>query len=369
MGDYILVYGKSENSFILGLPLSRQQVEQYNRKDRNGRFLTERLRQHGVAERREDVPSLYFPIFYNKREDKISTSPRKGYTIKILPILPEGGDGRWIWSKEKVEKDKDFIEIRQVKRNGGYIYDAFFKKYLKKDTRAKLPSIWQENDFRTEIGTKELKEIFGRSKVFPYPKPVNTILRIIAASTTSSDIILDSFAGSGTTAHAVLEQNAKDNGNRKFILVEMESYANRITAERVRRVIKRGKLKAGFTYYKLGVPIDADSILSGKLPSYKEFARYVFYLATGKNHPDEKKIKEIDYFVGRSGDESVHLLYKNDLNVLRTLAITLEWATKINKRNKGKKVVYAPACFLDDETLTKFNIQFVSIPYNLFERK
>jgi adenine-specific DNA-methyltransferase len=142
-----------------------------------------------------------------------------------------------------------------------------------------------------------------------------------------------------------------------------------ITAERIKRVIKKENLKTGFTYYTLGPSIDADSILAGKLPTYEDFAKYAFYLATGKNHPDEKKIKENDYFVGKSGNESIYLLYKKDINVLKNLSITLDWAEQINKTNSGKKIVYAPACFLDDEYLEKFNIQFVSIPYNLLEKK
>lgn len=383
MGDYILVYGKTADTDLFGLPLSQNQIEQYKNSDKKGKFLTERLRQHGVAEKREDVPSLYFPIYFNDKKNKISTIKKLGYDIKILPILPEGGDGRWIWSKEKVEKDKEFIEIREVKRNGEYVYDAFFKKYLKDELRAKMPSIWTEKDFRTEIGTRELKELFGNEKIFPYPKPVNTILRLLVSSTSSSDIILDSFAGSGTTAHAVLNLNKEDGGNRKFILVQLPEriekdnpahkagfrYVHEITRERVKRVIKRDKTDVGFSYMKLGSQIDADSMLTGKLPTYKEFSKYVYYLATGKTMDNEKSINEKDYFVGKINGERVYLIYEKDKEKLKNLAITLEWAEKINRKNSGKKIVYAPACFLDEEYLEKFNIDFVSIPYNLFEKK
>ena len=92
-------------------------------------------------------------------------------------------------------------------------------------------------------------------------------------------------------AHAVLDLNNEDGYKRKFILVEMEDYADKITAERVRHAIKNDKQDVGFTYHTLGPAIDADTMLSGNLPTYNELAKYVFYLATGKNHPDEKKIK------------------------------------------------------------------------------
>jgi len=83
----------------------------------------------------------------------------------------------------------------------------------------------------------------------------------------------------------------------------------------------------------------------------------------------EKEIKEADYFVGKNGNESIYLIYEKDLEKLKNLAITLDWAEKTNKKNKNRKIVYAPACFLDDEYLEKYNISFVSIPYSLFEKK
>lgn len=180
--------------------------------------------------------------------------------------------------------------------------------------------------------------------------------------------MLDSFAGSGTTAHAVLDLNKEDGGNRKFVLVEMEDYANKTTAERVRRAVKKHAYDAGFTYNTLGPAIDAETLLGGKLPAYNEFAKYVYYLATGKNHPKESEIKETASFVGKAEHESIYLVYKQDMDALKKLAITLDWAQKTHEKDKGKKVVYAPACYLDDEALEQYNIKFVSIPYNLFER-
>ena len=133
---------------------------------------------------------------------------------------------------------------------------------------------------------RELEELFGGTRVFDYPKPVNLLKNLIQISTDPKDIVLDSFAGSGTTAHAVLDLNKEDEGHRKFILVEMEGYANKTTAERVRRASKKYGYDAGFTYYALGPAIDAETLLEGKkLPTFKEFAKYVYYLATGKNPP------------------------------------------------------------------------------------
>ena len=122
---------------------------------------------------------------------------------------------------------------------------------------------------------------------FVTPKPTRLIRRILQIATDPDSIVLDSFAGSGTTAHAVLAQNHEDGGNRRFILVECEDYADSLTAERVRRVInglptaKDDALKAGlggtFSFLELGQPMRQESLLDGShLPSWEKLASYVF---------------------------------------------------------------------------------------------
>lgn len=238
----------------------------------------------------------------------------------------------------------------------------------------------------TTEGKKELKVIFDLSDedgdLFDNPKPSVLIRTLLQLGSDNDSIILDSYAGSGTTGQAVLDLNKKDSGNRKFILVQLSEkieedtvaykagfrWIHEITRERAKKVIEKNKYKVGFTYSTLGSAIDAETILSGKLPTYKEFAKYVYYLATGKNYPDANGMKEDASFVGRTDSESIYLIYKQDADELKKLAITLDWAQKAHEKDKGEKIVYAPACYLDDEGLEQFNIKFVSIPYNLFER-
>src|SRR3989344_2091284 len=289
---------------------------------------------------------------------------------------------RYVWTQEFLEKEmKAGTEVSLSKKFGFNVLRA------DQNEKFKAPSnlISKENNVGTnEDASAELASLFDTEigKIFPYPKPVSLIKYLIAFYTKDDDIVLDSFAGSGTTAHAVLDKNKEDGGNRKFILVQLPEeikkeapaykmgfrWVHEITRERVKRVIAKNKYKTGFTYYTLGSSIDAESILTGKLPTYKEFAKYVYYLATGKNHPDEKKIKEEDSFVGKTDHQSVYLIYEKNVDSLKKLAITLDWAQKTHKKDSNKKIVYAPACYLDDEALEQFNIKFVSIPYNLFER-
>ncbi|KAA6337548.1 hypothetical protein EZS27_014381 [termite gut metagenome] len=207
-------------------------------------------------------------------------------------------------------------------------------------------------------------------------KNVELIKRIIKMITNKNDIVLDSFAGSGTTAHAVLELNKEDGGNRQFILVEQEDYANSITAERVRRVItdistaKNENLKKGlggtFSYFELGNAIEMESLLKGdNLPSYTEFARYLFYTATGEEF-NEKVIDPKIGFIGESTNYEVYLIYEPDVEWLKRNALTLN-ACKALPNFKGKqRLVFAPCKYVDDETCRNYRIDFCQLPYEIY---
>jgi len=299
--------------------------------------------------------------------------PIKGPDGRIYRVEhkdPKNKVARWRWSKETVEERYDELVFKWP-----YVYT----KNYEKDAFIPRSLLIDERFGRTRTGKTELKSIFGGSIIFEHPKPSRLIKHLLAISTEQDDIILDSFAGSGTTAHAVLALNKEDGGNRKFILVEMEDYADRITAERMRRVIKgvptakdenlKNGLGGSFTFVELGEAIDNEGILSGKrLPSFVDMARYVFYTATGKNI-NEKKIKESTGFIGETEEYEVYLLYKPNLEWLKTTALDLEKAKKIaGKKRSKKKLVFAPAKYLDEEALKELNIEFAQLPFGIYRR-
>ncbi|MEP7168230.1 MAG: site-specific DNA-methyltransferase [Bacteroidota bacterium] len=212
----------------------------------------------------------------------------------------------WRFSKEKIQ---ELINDNRIWFGEKGDNVPRLKRFLSEVKQGLVPvSIWEHNEVgHNQEARHELKEIFDE-EAFPFetPKPVRLLKRIIQIASNENDIILDSFAGSATTAHATLELNKFDAGSRKFILVEMEDYANKITAERIRRVIKGiktvkdEKLKKGlggtFSYFKLGKPIEMESILHGDtLPTYEELARYVYYTATGEEF-NEKHINKKNKF-------------------------------------------------------------------------
>ena len=214
---------------------------------------------------------------------------------------------------------------------------------------------------------------------FDYPKPISLYKYIISLVKRKNIRILDSFAGSATTAHAVLELNEEDGGNRKFILVEMEDYAKSTTAERVRRVIngtpdaKTEKLKAGlggtFSYFELGEPIEMENLLRGEnLPSYSEFARYLFYTATGEEF-NENAINPETGFIGESGNHEVYLFYQPDLEWLKQNALTLSMVNQLPPLKGKRRLIFAPVKYVDDETCRYFNIDFCQLPYEIYRIK
>ena len=247
-------------------------------------------------------------------------------------------------------------------------------KLYASEYKSKLPSVVELD---TRLGSYELKEIFSRrQRTFDYPKPSQLIRDIVSFSTDKDSIILDSFAGSGTTAHAVLALNKEDGGNRRFVLIECEDYVDSITAERVRRVIRgvpsaRDKsLKEGlggtFSYFKLGKPMRQESLLDGSnLPDYEKLASYLFFTATGEEFaPDQ--LRRDRWFVGRSRLYDVFLIYDADVEKLKEMALTLEVARKM-PRTKRDKLVFAPTKYLEPEFLHRYRITFQQLPFQIYE--
>ncbi|OGT68278.1 MAG: hypothetical protein A3H43_02885 [Gammaproteobacteria bacterium RIFCSPLOWO2_02_FULL_42_9] len=378
--EYTIVWAKQrdENLHLNEFDIDEEEMEKWE-EDEIGYFKRgANLKATGVNAPREKRPNLFFSIYVTKNDEILLEKRNKG-DAELLPI-DDNKEMSWRWSKDKISREPYNLIVA---RDGDDV--TVYKKQRPSlgDIPSKKPkSIFYKPEYSSGNGTAQLKSIFGK-KIFDNPKPVDLILDFLKIGSNKDSIVLDSFAGSGTTAHAVLDLNSEDEGKRKFVLVQLPEkieedrpayeagfrWVHEITRERVKRVIAKNKYKTGFTYYTLGSSIDAESILMGKLPTYKEFAKYVYYLATGKNHPDEKKIKEEYSFVGKTDHQSVYLVYEKNADALKKLAITLDWAQKTHKKDSNKKIVYAPACYLDDEALEQFNIKFVSIPYNLFERQ
>ena len=223
--DYLVVYSKNISK-VLFQKLDRDNeivLEHYKKSDDDGRkyYLKPLRAMGGQGETREARPKLYFGL----------TAPDNSV---VFPKLTDGGDGAWRWGETKIANEIQRIEW--VKGQNGWT--PYFRIYADSGEGRPPETIFYNIDVGSSRTAKaEIKQLFEGGSAFDTPKPIRLLQRVLEIATDDNSIILDSFAGSGTTAHAVLATNEKDGGNRKFILVECEDYADSLTAERVRRVI------------------------------------------------------------------------------------------------------------------------------------
>lgn len=253
-----------------------------------------------------------------------------------------------------------------------------------------MPSTWwrREDAGDNQEARREFRSTFGGTDVdFATPKPTRLIQRILQIATNPGDLVLDSFAGSGTTGHAVLQLNAAqpDAPPRRFILVEMEpTIASPITGERLRRAIEgytwQGQkdvtkrepgLGGGFRYCTLGPTLfDADGQIRGEV-AFADLARFVFFAETGQPLPAAGGASPLLGVAGAgAGARAVYLLYNGILrdktpaggNVLTRALLDLLPAPP---DFAGQRVVYAAACRLSPAHLRQANVVFRQIPYEL----
>lgn len=316
-------------------------------------------------------------------------------TVAVWPVTAKGKQCVWRQISERLQADweKGFIKISKNKSGSNqnqysvqYLPSGVIKKI--KDGKlevlghedgvptllfgenqtvgGQVPTIWSEKAFFTVNGTQTLKDIFPESpKTFDYPKSVALIESVVQAITKDADIILDSFAGSGTTAHAVLNMNKADGGHRKFILVEMGDYADSITAERVKRVIhgygegKKAVSGTGgdFSFYELGAPLMKDGFLNEDA-SEKAIRDYVYFMDTRENRTQEKA--DEPYFLGTHQGAAYYFYYKKG----EATVLSYDFLATV-KTEAESYVMYADSCLLSAEELSKYHITFKKIPRDI----
>lgn len=247
------------------------------------------------------------------------------------------------------------------------------KTYLYEKERGLTPeTLWFASSVSTnEKAKNELKSIFPEGIPFTTPKPHELIEEILRIASDKDSIILDSFAGSGTTAHAVLKMNQEDGGNRKFILVEMMDYAETITAERVRRVIHgygEGKKAVpgtggSFGYYELGEPLMVNNVLNESLP-IERIREYVWHMEQrGSSTPYQEVapiVKENPYLLGILEGTAVYFCYEREKEVCLDYALLRQLKTQAENY-----VIYADTCLLSAAELAKYKITFKKIPRDI----
>ena len=281
--EYLCIYGKTEFA-AGGMPLTEEQKLKFDKRDEKGNpYQLRDLRKRGRPDRREDRPNMFFPIYYNVERKECSLEPQAGW-IEILPLRGDGSDGRWRWGKDRVKQNLSILEPRYSHISGrwGIEHRVYLNPTLNpvcneddeeelEERVSKSKSFWMGGDLSSDVGRRQLKELFENA-YFDYPKSIGFIINTLYMGAEQDSIILDFFSGSATTAHSVMQLNAEDGGNRKFIMVQLPEetpedseafkagYKNicEIGKERIRRAGKKIKeehpeakdLDIGFRVFK-----------------------------------------------------------------------------------------------------------------------
>ena len=256
--DYVLVYSKNIDFDLSGIPLNEKDLTRFDNEDERGKYAYDQMRKTGSNDRREDRPKLFYPI----------ESPDGN---EVYPIAPAGYESCWRFERKTYERllSDNYILWKKTKRGEKEIWWPYVKYYL--EGRTKRPSpLWNDLDGNKKAA-RDVRILFDGKKIFDFPKPVPLIERCIqiVPNASDDDIILDFFAGSGSTAQAVISLNQKDNGKRRFICIQLpESVENgteaseagfeniaQIAKERIRRAGKLlnndGYLDTGFKSFSL----------------------------------------------------------------------------------------------------------------------
>ncbi len=377
--EYILVYGR--NSAKTALHGLSKGIEGYPLEDKGGRYASTDLT---VGMGKDARPGQFYQI----------KNPRTG---KVYDPNPERV---WRFFPETMQKVIGQDLIIWPDEVGGRMERPRYKTYYNPESEKPKPvSSWietstandreiaeQEADYDVTIlssgmnqeGGRLLQQIMG-TKVFAYPKPLSLIRSLIRAATRDKDIVMDSFGGTGTTGHAVMDMNAEDGGNRRFILVEMdENICRTVTRERLSRVIqgytvakaKGGKenvpgLGSGLRYCTLGASLFAESGDIGGEVCFADLAAHVFFTETGEPLPNRTNGKTP--LLGVCRGTAYYLLFNGILgdktsdggNVLTGALL------KTLPAHRGPKVVYGEGCRLSASRLKREGIVFRQIPYEV----
>ena len=358
--EYLLIYCKQNTS---GLKLESKDVSGNVFYDKWGEYVKGReLSKWGSESLRQDREEMWYPLF----------SPDKK---EVFPFRNDGKQGRWRWGKKNphiinILKDPEYAhwEIRpyddEITVNGEKERWFPFEKIREKERKFGW-NTWLDKIGYNAEGTKHIKEIFSE-KIFDTPKPLGLIEWVINLMNNENGIVLDSFAGSATTGHAILNLNNLDGGNRKFILVEMEDYADTITAERVKRVIRGYGNTEGaggsFDYYELGIPLftgDNGEFLNEEAGAGK-ISEYIWYSETRTSYAAPETGADCPAFLGKLEGTAWYFFYEKgeittlDYDLLSTV-----------KTRAGQYVMYADNCLLPKEFMLEKNIIFKKIPRDI----
>lgn len=230
----VLIYAKDylNPNNIKPIEKGSEMLAEYSREDVVGKYRPIGLRNRNQSFNPITRPTMYYPLYINPENGKISLEPSESYSVEVLPDAPDGTKTCWTWSKSKIIEENDLLFAENTSTG----WRVFRKDYASKDgesPKTLAKSLWDEGEFNNDQGKASIKSLFG-SNVMDFPKSPFLMQRIIEMGTDKDSLILDFFSGSATLAHSCFVANVKDNGKRRFIMVQMpESTCETSTAHQI----------------------------------------------------------------------------------------------------------------------------------------
>ena len=279
--EYAIFSRLNENNPIKRLSHSDEQIARYRDKDEKGRYFWEMFRKAGSNSNRENRPTMYYPFFVNTENSKVRLAnvkydeAKEAYELLekplsseviVHPIKDDNSEGRWYFGYDRAKRVQEEFKAVQQEDKTYRIY------YRRRPNEGVQPTTnWFDSKYSaTEHGTALLKNMFGTQEIFSYPKSIHAVYDCLSVCGVASDknsVVLDFFAGSGTTAHAVLKMNCEDSGSRKYILVEMAEYFRSVLLPRVKKASYAVAWSDGF-------PQAVNEGLSGRIIKYITIETY-----------------------------------------------------------------------------------------------
>ena len=386
--EYILIYHNGDDTSI---SREMKSTGDLNLKDMWGKYRKGReLTKWGGASLRKDRPGQWYAL-------------KTPEGIEVWPIKNDGSEGHWRWGKEQMMKeivaDPECAHWEKRQFDPGITWQGQTERWvpyekIRETSKSIGWSTWLDTYGYNSDATRELKDIFGK-KPFDTPKPVALIRWLVTLHADNDALVLDSFAGSGTSAHAVLSANKDDGGKRRFILIQMpfeseeqkrlsKNIARDITAERVRRAAqgyeKIGQtagadelftpqrvegLGGGFRFCELGEPLFDEHGHIRESVHFADLARHVYFTETGEPLPRERVPHSPK--IGEHNGRAIYLLFNGilgDKSANGGNVLTRAVLAKLPPFD-GPKVIYGAGCLLGADRLRSERVSFRQTPYEI----
>ncbi len=220
--ETVMVYVKSYDNAnsISGVEKEGRMIDEYNKEDSRGKYRLLGLRNRNQSFNPQTRPRLYYSLFVNPNNNKVSTNKSSEYCDEVWPVTPDGIKTCWTWSRAKVESDNLLLTAERT----GNEWRIYRKDYLYDESgnpsETLVKSMWDDSQYGNDAGRSAVKDLFGRA-IMDFPKSPTLLKRLLQIGTDLESIVIDFFSGSATTAHAVMQLNAEDGGKRTFIMVQL----------------------------------------------------------------------------------------------------------------------------------------------------